>query len=97
MKIITAVLITTILAGGAAYADDNTPADTTTQHSKAMKDCMAQQKATNGSQSKDEMKKTCMAQVRTNSPAANNPDPTTPTTKGNPSPATASPTNPPQP
>jgi hypothetical protein len=90
-----AVCAAIILAGGQAFADPMS--SDSTSHHKMMQDCMARQKAKDSSIPKDDMKKTCKAELSgANSlGGVSTPNQTTPTTKGSPAPSTGSATSPP--
>ena len=61
---------------------------------QSMKDCMDQQKATNPSMSREDLKKACKQQIKMSKSSAT-PNQTTPTTTGNPAPQSGSETDPP--
>jgi hypothetical protein len=85
-----------LLSGGQAIAADQM-SSTSPSHSQLMKDCMAKQKAKDSTMSKDDMKKTCKAELTgANSlGGVSTSSPTTPTTKGSPAPSTGNTTTPP--
>ena len=65
-RAMTSLMLVAALAYGVTAVADNTSMNSSTMTSEQkqmMKDCMAKEKAKSDGTSKDEMKKTCMAQV----------------------------------
>jgi hypothetical protein len=88
-----AVVATTLLSSPLWAGDANSADASGAPHKQMLKDCMARQKAKDSTLSTDELKKACQDEIKMK---ADTPNQTTPTTKGNPAPQTANPTNPPQ-
>jgi hypothetical protein len=88
-----ALVAATLLSSPAWAGDANSPDASGSGHQQMMKDCMARQKAKDSTLSTDELKKACKDEMKMKS---DTPNQTTPTTKGDPAPQTASPKNPPQ-
>ena len=102
-RIMTPLLFASIIGtSGLALAADPMPSDSmsnssmTASQQSRMNHCMTQQKAQDSSMSKEDMKKACMAKMKMTPPMGHSPgNQTTPTTDGQPSPATGSETTPP--
>jgi hypothetical protein len=94
-----AILTTPVWADEKMSSDSMSSSSMSDSHKKMMKDCMDKQKAQNANMSMDDMKKACKSEMKMKGDhpmGADTPNPTTPTTKGNPAPQTGSQTNPPQ-
>jgi cytochrome c553 len=88
------LLAATLCVGSSqAWADDSSA--TSSSHTQAMKDCMAQQKAKDSNMSKADMRKACHDQMNMHNSATATPNQMTPTTTGQPAPSTGSTTTPP--